>query len=182
VALLRTIPGLTVHVPGHADEVERLLREAIAGDHRVYVRLSEERNRVAHDPHRVVPLRDAGPGAPLLLAVGPSLDPALAATADLAISVAYAATVRPLDAAGLRRAATGSDVVLVEPYLSGSSLPEVMRALGDRPRRLLALGIEQVELRRYGTPAEHRAAHGLDAAGLRRSLHAFAADARAATP
>jgi transketolase len=63
--------------------------------------------------------------------------------------------------------------VLVEPYLAGTSAAEVSAALVDRPHRLLALGIESPELRRYGTPAEHRAAHGLDAGGIRRSLERF---------
>ena len=41
------------------------------------------------------------------------------------------------------------------------------------PHRLLALGIGREELRRYGTPEEHLAARGLDAAGLRRSITGF---------
>src|SRR5262245_9221718 len=40
VALLDTLPGWTIHVPGHPDEVEPLLRDALAGEGRVYVRLS----------------------------------------------------------------------------------------------------------------------------------------------
>ena len=39
VALLDTLPGWTVHVPGHPDEAEVLLRDAIAADGPVYVRL-----------------------------------------------------------------------------------------------------------------------------------------------
>jgi transketolase len=99
----------------------------------------------------------------------------LEATADLDATVAYLSTVRPFDGAGLRAALRGSDVVLVEPYLAGTSAAEVSRALVERPHRLLALGVEDVELRRYGAGEEHRAAHGLDAAGLRRSLTAFGA-------
>ena len=64
----------------------------------------------------------------------------------------------------------GTDVVLVEPYLAGTSAAQVSAALADRPHRLLALGVANVELRRYGTGPDHRAAHGLDAAGIRRSL------------
>ena len=42
------------------------------------------------------------------------------------------------------------------------------------PHRLLSLGVgRQRELRRYGTPAEHVAAHGLDAGGVRASLDRF---------
>jgi transketolase len=64
----------------------------------------------------------------------------------------------------------GGDVVLVEPYLAGTSAAAVATALADRPHRLLSLGVANVELRRYGSGREHRAAHGLDAAGIRRSL------------
>jgi transketolase len=46
-------------------------------------------------------------------------------------------------------------------------------ALRDRPHRLLALGVPNKELRRYGTGAEHRGAHGLDGAGIARSLDDF---------
>ena len=67
----------------------------------------------------------------------------------------------------------GSDVVIVEPYLTGTSAAATADALRDRPRRMLALGVPSLELRRYGTPAEHRRAYGLDAGGIRRSLDAF---------
>jgi transketolase len=82
--------------------------------------------------------------------------------------------VRPFDAGGLRAlVGEGGDVVLVEPYLAGTSAAEAAAALTDRPHRLLSLGVANVELRRYGQGREHRAAHGLDAAGLRRSFTGF---------
>jgi transketolase len=81
--------------------------------------------------------------------------------------------VRPFPAAAVRALATGSEVILVEPYLAGTSAAALADALRDIPRRLLSLGIPPVELRRYGRPDEHRRAHGLDAAGIRRSLDAF---------
>jgi transketolase len=87
--------------------------------------------------------------------------------------VLYAATIRPLDAATLRDSLQAPDVVLVEPYLAGTSVPAVADALRDLPHRVLGLGVGRAELRRYGTPAEHRAAHGLDARSLRASIASF---------
>jgi len=96
------------------------------------------------------------------------------------VSVAYLATVRPFPGAALRAASRGTDVVVVEPYLAGTSAAEVSAALRDRPHRLLSLGVANAELRRYGNAREHRAAHGLDAAGIRASLEAWTPAARAA--
>ncbi len=82
--------------------------------------------------------------------------------------------MRPFPRADLREAlGDGAAVVLVEPYLAGTSSAEVSAALADRPHRLLAVGVPNEEFRRYGEGAEHRAAHGLDAAGMRASLEAF---------
>src|SRR5712671_4361195 len=59
VALLGTLPGWTVHVPGHPDEAERQIRAAARGDGLVYVRLSTVANTVPLDgePGRLTMLR-----------------------------------------------------------------------------------------------------------------------------
>jgi transketolase len=175
VALLATLPEWTIHIPGHPDEAEAQLESALRSDGRVYVRLSEESNGTPVSADGLTLLRRGGEGAAVVLAVGPTLDEAAAATADLDVSLAYLSTVRPFDGGGLRAAFRGTDVVLVEPYLAGTSAAEVAAALHDRPHRLLALGVRNPELRRYGTGAEHRAAHGLDAAGIRVSVVDFLA-------
>src|SRR3954452_19379217 len=102
VALLDTLPGWTVHVPGHADEVGAALRAAVAGDGRHYVRVVGQQNSTARParPGRFTVVR-RGRGA-TVLAVGPTLDPVLAAVRDLDVSVLYANTVRPFDGTGLR--------------------------------------------------------------------------------
>ncbi len=175
VALLRALPGWTIRVPGHPDEVARYVRRAATSDDHVYVRMSEEANSRPIDGDGLVVVRRGGESAPLVLAVGPTLDQVLAGTEDLDVSVAYVSTVRPFDAAGLRTALNGTDVVLVEPYLAGTSAAEIAAALIDRPHRLHVLGVTNEELRRYGTGPEHRALHGLDAAGIRGSIDSFLA-------
>jgi len=46
VALMDTLPGWTVHVPGHAAEVEPLLRRTAAATEPAYIRLSERTNAI----------------------------------------------------------------------------------------------------------------------------------------
>ena len=175
VALIGTLPDWTIHVPGHADEVEQLLRQAVADDGLVYIRLSDAVNCGARldGCGGVALVRDGGSGAPTILAVGPMLQPVLDATDDLEATILYTATPRPLDAEGLRRLVTGTDVALVEPYLEGTSAGAVTAVLADRPIRLLSIGVPSVELRRYGTRQDHDKAYGLDAAGIRARFTSF---------
>jgi transketolase len=175
VALLGTLPGWTVHIPGHPDEAERHLRTAATATGRVYVRLSTAANAVPleAEPGKLAVLRTGARGT--VLAVGPLAGAVLAATQGLDVTVLYAATIRPLDVATLRGTLGAPDVVLAEPYLAGTSVPAVSAALRDRPHRILGLGVGRGELRRYGTPAEHQAAHGLDPRALRGTIDRFLA-------
>ncbi|AVH55201.1 MULTISPECIES: transketolase family protein [Streptomyces] len=176
VALLDTLDGWTVHVPGHPDEADTLLRHAVAaGDDKVYVRLSMQSNAqgLAVDGAHFLTVREGRAG--VVAAVGPMLDAVLAATEGLDVTVLYATTVRPFDTASLRRASetAGADVVLVEPYLAGTSTAAAGDALADVPHRVLGLGVGRRELRRYGDIDEHVAAHGLDAGSLRKRIDGF---------
>ena len=107
VALLGTLPGWTVHVPGHPDEAERHIRAAARGDGLVYVRLSTEANTVPLDgePGRLTMLRSGRRGT--VLAVGPLADAVVDATLGFDVTVLYASTIRPLDAATLRDSLAG---------------------------------------------------------------------------
>ncbi len=175
VALISTLPDWSIVVPGHADEVEAGLRRAVLGSGRHYLRVTGQQNRAAHlgGLDGLVTIRSGGSG--VVVAVGPVLDEVLAATDDLDLTVLYTARVRPFDAVGLRAAVAGAraDVVLVEPYLAGTSAGSVSAALVDVPHRLLSLGTRNEELRHYGTPDEHIRAHGLTAPGLRASIRPF---------
>ncbi len=180
VALLDTLDGWTIHVPGHPDEAEALLRDAVSADGRVYLRLSTETNPAPFPTSRsgfeVVRTGNAG----TVLAVGPMLQAVLDGTAGLDLTVLYASTIRPFDARSLRTAAAAArttEVILVEPYLAGTSSREAADALADLPHRLLSLGVGRAELRHYGTPADHAAAHGLDPASLRQRITGFLREA-----
>ncbi|WP_204846230.1 transketolase family protein [Saccharothrix algeriensis] len=168
VALFDTLPGWAVRVPGHPREVEPIVREALASDDRVYIRLSLRENAVARPVvEGFTEVRRGARG--VVVAVGPMLDPVLAATEGVDVSVLYATTVRPFDAHGLHAAVAGgrADVLLVEPYLAGTSAHLAAESLADVPHRLRSLGVRrETELRAYGTAEDHDSAHDLDVVGI----------------
>lgn len=175
VALIDSLPGWSVHVPGHPEEARRLILESLPGDGKVYVRLSEQSNAEPHLGAGFQVMRRGSRG--VVLAVGPMLDRVLNATEGADVTVLYASTIRPFDAEGLRTAvwATGfADIVLVEPYNRGTSAHAVAEALSDIPHRLLSLGVRRdVEVRTYGATSDHDLAHGLDETSLAAAIKSF---------
>ena len=176
VALLDTLPDWQVHVPGHADELSALLRRAVDGDGRVYVRVTTDSNAAPLPVGRMHVVKRGARGT--VLAVGPMLDNVMEAVDDLDVTILYTSTVRPLDVATLVGTLGMADVVLVEPYTAGTSAWLVSQALSHVPHRLESIGVPRVELRRYGTPAQHEAEHCLEPAGLRRTITYFLASPR----
>lgn len=172
VALLDTLRDWRIEVPSHPADVAPLLRRAVAARDRTYLRLADD---VASRPGPVDgALRVLRRGRrALVLAVGPLVDRVREATAGLDVTVAHAVTVRPLDLVGLRREVNlldMADVVLVEPYLAGTSTAVVNDALADRPHRVLPHGVVRPDLHRYGTRADHDRAQRLDVMSLREDI------------
>lgn len=178
VALFDTLPGWTVHVPGHPDEVTPLLQQALKDDNRVYMRLSLHENTQAYPVGGgFTTVRHGKRG--VVLAVGPMLDRVLKAvdSENADVTVLYAATVRPFDANGLRTAVQNTDhadVMVVEPYLEGTSSHLVSETLQQIPHRIRSTGVKRhAELRNYGTAEDHDAAHDLDVVGLGSAVRSF---------
>jgi transketolase len=102
------------------------------------------------------------------------LAPVLSAVDGLDVTVAYTHTPRPFDTTGLRALVDTLTapplIVLVEPYLAGTSAHVVADALRTRPHRLLSLGVGRRDPHRYGTRADHQRFHRLDPTALRASI------------
>lgn len=169
VTLMATLPGWSIHVPGHPDELEMLLRHEHGLGASAYIRTSVDLNSRPYStaPGMISTLKRGSHGSPTVLVVGPLADATLDAVDDLDVSVLYSSTPAPLDGDALRALVSGTDVILIEPYLAGTSAARIMEALADRPIRLHSHGVTEPDLRHYGTPGDHRTAHGLDAPGIR---------------
>jgi transketolase len=169
IALIDTLPDWHAHVLAHDDEVTPLLERALSGG-RHYIRLTEQ--SVARQPAAT----RTGSSGVIVIAVGPTIAAVTRAAAGRDVAVLPMTTVRPFDADSVRQVvgqAETADVLLVEPYLVGTSAYLVTEALADVPHRLRSVGVQRRDLRHYGTVAEHDAAHGLDAAGIGRAIDSF---------
>lgn len=170
VALISALPGWSAHTPGHPDEVEALVRSAATSQDCQYLRLSSQANPEPFPADGAVRVLRPGRG-PAVLAIGPALAQTLLAVEGLDVALAYTSTPLPLDAAGLAALMAGRDrLLVVEPYLEGTTAPAVLAALAGRSARVEFAGVQRAEVRRYGDPADHARLHGLDAAGIRRRL------------
>jgi transketolase len=171
VALMLTVPGTEVLVPGCAAELDSLLRATYANGRLTYLRASIAQNDEAFDvaPGRAQVIRRGSRAT--VVAVGPMLTRTLAATEGLDVTLLHTASVAPFDAAALAGAA-GEDplVIAVEPFYEGTMVPSLTEALRQVPSRFASIGVPRRFITTYGTLAEHDRELGLDAAGIRSKI------------
>jgi transketolase len=171
VQVMLSIPGMEVFIPGHPQELDGLLRATYANDRPTYLRASVAQNDEPVDvvPGRIEVVRRGKRAT--ILAIGPMLSRALAATRGLDVSILYATSLAPFDGPTLAEEAGDQPfVIAVEPFYEGTTTPAIVRALGRVPARIASIGVPRRFLREYGTPEENDRALGLDAAGIRRRI------------
>lgn len=173
VAILRTLTGMQIVVPGTATEFDRLFRQAYANGSPTYFRTSLGQNADDRDVSfgRLEVVRTGGLAT--VVAVGPMLDPTLAAVEGLDVTVLYATTLAPLDGETLRVMTPTRSIVLVEPFYEGTLIADIIEAVAPDPVRVEAIGIPARVLSQYGTPEQHDEAIGLTPAGIRRRIATF---------
>ena len=154
VALLDTLDGWTVHVPGHPDEVARPAAPRPPRPTTGCTCGCPRRRTSARTARSSRSSAAAGPAPRSCWRSARCSTRCWPRSPDLDVTVAYTQTPRPLDTAGLR-SLVSRDVVLVEPYLAGTSSRLVAEALRDVPHRELHLGVSRSETRHYGSPADH---------------------------
>ena len=185
MAMLRTLPGMTVLAPADAHELRACLRDALRSTGPVYLRIGKKGEPILHRGplpsalgHSFV-LRDGGDLC--LLSVGVMADVALAAadrlaTQGVSVQVVSMPTVKPLDTALLTALFNRFPLVatLEEHGLIGGAGAAVAEWLADLeippPGRLVRFGTSDHFLHTAGE-TEHAHEHfGLDAGAVAKRL------------
>jgi transketolase len=176
IALLRSIPGMTILSPADPNESLRAVRAAAATDGPVYIRLGFlapiDGYDAAFKVGEIVALRDGNDAA--ILATGSCVATALAAHealrgAGIAARVLNVHTLKPLDRAAVERAAreTGRLVTVEEHFIDGGlggAVAEVLAELGVG--RLRRVGVRDRFCTEVVPYPELLRIHGIDAAGV----------------
>ena len=173
VAILRTLPGMEIVVPGTPTEFDHLFNSAYDNSHPTYFRLSEQSNQQSCDVKfgRAKVIRHGSLGT--AIAVGPALSWLLEAAQNLDVTILYYTTVAPFDADTLRGTCPSERIAIVEPFYEGTTAPDVTSAMRDRNIRLLSVGVPRQFLTNYGHATDHDSACGLTPAAIRTRLEQF---------
>ena len=132
VPALMQIPNMQIVVPGTAEETDCLIRSSYDNGYPTYYRLSTAVNSMSFNKKfGEAAVIKQGTKA-VVLAVGPLLEPVLAAVRDMDVTVLYYTTVLPFDRKSLWEHCMGNKVLLCEPYYYGGLTNEVLKALNGQ--------------------------------------------------
>jgi transketolase len=185
IALMRTIPGMTVVVPADDVEAKAAVRAAYEADGPVYLRFGRLATAVFHDPEtysfdmgRAVVEREGSDVTVVAcgLEVGFALEAAEALAAEgISCEVVNAHTVKPLDADIIVASAskTGRVVTVEEHSIIGGLGGAVCEALSERhPVPVRRVGINDV-FGESGPAVDLLHKYGLDGEGIANQVRDF---------
>lgn len=105
-----------------------------------------------------------------VLCVGPTLELALEACADLDVNILYFTTISPFDSELLKSICTNGKVLLIEPFYKHTLSPLIIEALSPLSVQIKSIGIPRKFLRNYGTSAQHLNYIGLTVDNIRNTI------------
>ena len=181
IAILRTVPNMTILAPADADEMRRLMLQTLEVEGPIYVRLGKggdpivSRADLPCEIGKGILMRE-GKDA-LIVCTGICLQVALAAADELekqgvAASVLHLHTLKPLDAPAVYENASRVPVIVtIEEHTIigglGSAVAEIIAEAGFNPsKRFKRMGIPDVFPDQYGSQASLMARYGITSADL----------------
>lgn len=181
IALMRSVPNMTVVVPADAEEARQAVYAIAAYNGPVYLRLGRPPVPLIYDSgygfrigraHRLREGKDAA-----IIACGFMVNEALQAAEELLaegleVTVINMSTIKPIDREAILAAAATGAVVTAEEHSIigglGSAVAEVLAT--DKPVPLAMVGIRDT-FGESGTPAELMRTYGLTAAAIKEAVN-----------
>lgn len=170
VEVMRSIPGMHIHVPGTAEEFDRLFKQSFGSSVAHYHRLSERSNSTSRVVERDKAMVVKKGSKATVVVVGPMLDTVLEAAGGLDVSVLYYTTVTPFDVQTLRENSDSSRIVVVEPFYEGTLSADISKAMGARPHTIRSIGVPRKFLSHYGKAQEIDEVLGLTSSHIRSQI------------
>jgi len=181
IAILRTVPNMTILAPADADEMRRLMLQTLDVEGPIYVRLGKggdpivSRDDLPAEIGKAILMREGADA--LIVCTGICLQVALAAADDLekqgiAASVLHVHTLKPLDVTAIyENAARVPVVVTIEEHTIvsglGSAVAEILAESSFNPsKRFQRIGIPDVFPDQYGSQASLMARYDITAGRL----------------
>lgn len=170
VALLEQIPGIEIITPGSAEEFRVLFRETCRNRKLTYYRLSDY-------PHEVPIPVEFGKASVIkrgsratVVACSTMLGEVMKACKDQDVTILYYTTIYPFDNDTFLENETSGKIMICEPFLEGTILYNVMRALRGKSVQVETMGVKHKICRHYGTKEEKDSYNGLNASEIKRRL------------
>jgi transketolase len=173
IALLKTIPGMNIIVPGSDRDFDVLFRAAYSGHNPNYFRLTEEGHAldVPVTFSRGTKICEGRDGT--VVAIGPMLERVVNACINVDVTILYYTTLSPFDAELLSSTFKNGKIAVVEPFYEGTMSHDIVSSLQGKSINMLSVGVPRKFLTNYGLASEHDAACGLDVAGIKAKLEGF---------
>lgn len=171
VAVLQTIPGMEIVVPGTATEFDILFGQSYNNGNPTYYRLSERENANTHDVKFGKATVIKRGSRATVIAIGPTLQHVLEATSDIDVTVLYYTTIAPFDSQALvENTGSSPKVLVVEPFYKGTLTKEICESLTPKPVLVETIGVPCEFLTNYGTAIDHDRKIGLNPENIQNKL------------
>lgn len=170
VALMNTIPGMEILVPGNSNEVDKLLKATYNNGKPTYTRLSEyeHKENINVEFGKAARVKDGFMDV-TIVCFGNVLTNVIEATKDLDLTILYYSTVKPFDEQILRDN-FAKHIIVVEPFYKGSVNYLINKALSGKQFALHNLGVENEFIREYGKKEDQDTKLRLDVKSLREDI------------
>ena len=175
IAILRTLPNMTIVAPCDADEMARLMGASLHWPHPLYIRLAKggdpivSKSELGFEIGKGIHLKNAGDV--LLVTTGITTQIGLQTSESLSkenidCGVFHMHTIKPFDYDGLFQASESVKLIITieEHVLNGGLGCAVLEAFSDHglEKKIIRLGIPDVFAKKYGSQELLMSEFGLD--------------------